>query len=146
MNNKVDIAVSKFNEGFNCAQSMLFTFCEDFGIDKETALKISCGLGAGMGRNQEVCGAVTGGILVIGAKYGKHIQNDTNAAEITYKKTRELMDKFEQKHETYICKNLLNGCDLKTEEGQKQFKEMDLKNKVCIPCVKTVVTMLEELI
>jgi C_GCAxxG_C_C family probable redox protein len=146
MDNKIEIATSKFNEGYNCAQSVLFSFCDDLGINKETALKIACGLGGGMGRNEQVCGAVTGGILVIGAKYGKYNQNDNNATEITYKKTRDLMNIFEKKHGTYICKNLLKGCDLKTEEGQNQFKDMKFKKNVCIPCVQSAVSIIEGLI
>ena len=66
---RVEQAVSKFAEGYNCAQSVLFSFCDDLGMDKDKALKIACGFGAGMGRKEEVCGAVTGGIMVIGAKY-----------------------------------------------------------------------------
>jgi len=39
---------------------------------------------------------------------------------------------------------LLNGCELTTEEGQKKFKESDYLNKVCKPCVKSVVEKLEK--
>ena len=71
MNNRTEMAVSKFSEGYNCAQSVLYSFCDDIHLDKNTALKMACGFGAGMGRKEEVCGAVTGGIIVIGAKYGR---------------------------------------------------------------------------
>ena len=56
---KVNEAVDCFNNGFNCSQAILSTYCEQFGLDKITALKLSCGLGAGMGRLGETCGAVT---------------------------------------------------------------------------------------
>ena len=122
---------------------MLYAFREESDLPEETALKITCGLGAGMGRKEEVCGAVTGGIIVIGAKYGRGVNDDRTATEKTYAKTRELMDQFAKRHGTFICRKLLNGCELTTEEGQKQFKENDLLNKTCKPCVQSVVEILE---
>jgi C_GCAxxG_C_C family probable redox protein len=138
-------AVAKFVGGFNCAQSVLFSFCDDLGLEKDKALKIACGFGAGMGRKEEVCGAVTGGIMVIGAKYGRGENDDRKATEITYTKVTELMNQFSQRHGTYICRQLLNGCELTTEEGQKIFKENDYRNKICVPCVKSVAAILEEI-
>jgi C_GCAxxG_C_C family probable redox protein len=146
MKSRWEIATSKFLEGYNCAQAVIFSFCEDLNLDKETALKLSCGFGAGMGRKQEVCGAVSGGILAIGAKYGRNEQTDATATETTYKKTQELMNSFSKKHGTYICRKLLDGCELTTDEGQMRFKENKFKNAVCIPCVQSTVEILETLI
>jgi len=143
---KSEQAVSKFLEGYNCAQSVFYSFSDDLGFEKSTALKIACGFGAGMGRKEEVCGAVTGGIIVISAKYGRVEKDDRPAQEITYKKTRDLMEQFSKKHGTYICRQLLNGCELTSGEGQKSFKENDMLNKICVPCVKSVVSILEEII
>jgi C_GCAxxG_C_C family probable redox protein len=141
-----DKAVAKFAEGYNCAQSVLFSFCDDLNLDKNKALKMACGFGAGMGRKEEVCGAVSGGIMVIGAKYGRGENEDRKITDNTYKKIRELMDQFSQRHGTYICRKLLNGCELTTEEGQKIFKENNYFNKVCKPCVQSVVEIVEGII
>ena len=109
------------------------------------ALKIPCGLGAGMGRKEEVCGSVTGGILVLGMRHGRGSKDDKSAMESTYLKTRKLMDRFADKHGTFICRKLLNGCELTTEEGQKYFKENELLKKICVPCVRSVVEILEDI-
>ncbi len=115
-------------------------------MTEETALKTACGFGAGMARKEEVCGAVTGGILVLGLRYGRGGREDRSAMELTYLKTRELMDKFSRNHGTYICRDLLNGCDLTTEQGQTYFRENELLKKTCTPCVQSVVDILEGLL
>ena len=123
---------------------MLYAFREEGDLSEETALKIACGLGAGMARKEEVCGAVTGGILVLGMRHGRGSKDDRSAQERTYAKTRDLMDCFSEKYGTVICRKLLNGCELTTEEGQKYFKDNDLLNKLCVPCVQSIVMILED--
>jgi C_GCAxxG_C_C family probable redox protein len=145
MNNKIETAEEKFLSGFNCAQAVLYAFCDNIGMDKNTALKTTCGFGAGMGRKQEICGAITGGIIAIGAKYGRGDDDDITATDNTYAKTRELMNRFQAKHGTCMCLQLLHGCNLMTEKGQKYFKEKDLKNKICKGCVRDVAQIVEEI-
>ena len=146
MKNRADIAVEKFAQGYNCAQSVVYSFCDDLRLDKNSALKMACGFGAGMGRKQEVCGAVTGGILVIGAKYGRGENDDPSATEQTYAKARELMDRFSGRRGTFLCRKLLDGCDLSTEEGHRRFAEKDLRNGTCRLCVQDAVDILEGII
>jgi C_GCAxxG_C_C family probable redox protein len=146
MKSKTEIAVEKFAAGYNCAQSVFYSFCDDFKFEKNTALKLACGFGAGMDRNEEVCGAISGGIMVLGLKYGRGEKDGLDAKELAYAKTRELMGKFARKHRTYICRQLLNGCDLATDAGQKQYKANDLSNKVCKLCVQSVVEILENIL
>lgn len=122
---------------------MLHAFREESALEEDTALKIACGLGSGMGRKQEVCGAVTGGILVLGMRHGRGSRDERSATETTYAKARELLDFFAGRHGSCICRQLLNGCDLSTEAGQKQFKDGDLLNKVCTLCVQTVAEFLD---
>ncbi len=141
-----EIAAKKFSEGYNCAQSVFYAFCDDLNFDKNAALKLSCGFGAGMGRKEEVCGAVSGGIMVIGVKYGRGENDDISLMEETYKKTRALLDLFTDRHGSFICRNLLNGCELTSPEGRQEYKQQDLRNKVCKPCVESVVQIIEEMI
>lgn len=142
---KSEVAVAKFLEGYNCAQAVVYSFGDTLQVDKNIALKIASGFGAGMGRKEEVCGAVSGGIVVIGLKYGRGENEDRIFMEQTYQKTRELMDRFNEKHYTYICRGLLDGCELTNSEGQKEFKDKDLFNKVCKQCVSSVVEIVEDI-
>jgi C_GCAxxG_C_C family probable redox protein len=142
---KSERAISKFVGGYNCAQSVFYAFCEDLHLDPDTALKTSAGFGGGIGRKGEVCGAVTGGIMALGVKYGRGEKDEPAVANVAYARTVEFMDQFANKHGSCLCRELLNGCDLATEEGQKAFREMDLKNKICTPCVRSAVEMVEKM-
>ncbi len=138
-------AVSAFQAGYNCAQSTFMAFIDDLGIEKRQAMKLASGFGGGMGRMQEVCGAVSGGILALGATFGHGEPSESEAQKKTYTLVQELMKRFKAQHASCLCRDLVQGIDLKTEEGQKQFKERDLRNKVCVPCVRTAVEIVEEL-
>ena len=138
-------AVSRFLRGYNCAQSVLYAFCEDLHLDPDTTLKMSAGFGGGIGRKGEVCGAVTGGVMALGAKYGRGEKEDPAVANVAYARTREFMDQFASEHGSCLCRELLNGCDLATEEGQKTFREKDFKNKICTPCVQSAVELVEKM-
>ena len=140
------LAVQKLLAGYNCAQSTLYPFCDDLGLDRDTALKLSCGFGAGMGRRQEVCGAVTGGILALGLGHGRGEGQDKDLTEKTYNDVRELISLFEVAHGSCVCLNLLQGCDLNTPEGQLAYKQNDLLNKTCKRCVQTAVETLETIL
>jgi C_GCAxxG_C_C family probable redox protein len=145
MSNKSSIAAEKFMGGYNCAQSVIYPFSEETGISEDMALKISCGLGSGMGRNQEVCGAVTGGILILGLRHGRGVNEEQSATIVTYQKTREFMSRFAERNGDCICRELLDDCDLSTDAGQQEFKDRDMKNRVCKVCVESAVEILEEL-
>jgi C_GCAxxG_C_C family probable redox protein len=146
MNTLGEKAVGKMLEGYNCAQAVLYAGCDRLPLDKDAALRLACGLGAGMGRKQEVCGAVSGGILALGLRHGRGEKEDRSRTETTYAKTRELMDRFAAKHGSYRCRDLLGGCDLLTEEGQRHYKANDLLHKICIPCLQTVGEILEDML
>lgn len=137
------IAVEKFMGGYNCAQSVFTAFSDELPIGKDLALKTACGFGAGMGRKEEVCGAVTGGIMVLGAMYGRGEAGDRAATETTYARVRAFMDRFGEKNGTIICRKLLRDCDLLTDAGQRYYLEHDLFHTVCVPCVRSAVEILE---
>lgn len=146
MKTNSEIADAKFMEGYNCAQSVLFSFCNELGLDNDTALKLSCGFGGGMGRMGEVCGAVSGGILVLGLKFGRGKNEDRAATDFAYSKIREFMSRFSARHGSCRCRDLLGGCDLTTPEGQAYFKENECFNLICRPCVRDAAMMVQDII
>ncbi len=145
MKTNSQIAETKFMEGYNCAQSVLFSFCGELGLDEDAALKLSCGFGGGMGRMGEVCGAVSGGIIALGLKFGRGKNDDRAATDIAYSKIREFMKRFSAKHGSCRCRDLLGGCDLTTPDGQAYFKENECFNIICRPCVRDAAAMVGEM-
>ena len=138
---KVNKALELFNQGCNCAQAVFSVYSNELGIEKETALKTAHGFGAGMGRLQEVCGAVTGAYMVLGLKYGSAAANDTAAKEKLYGLIREFAQKFDERNKATICRDLL-GVDL--INGDKKINAARVK-AVCPKAVKDAVEILEEL-
>jgi len=145
MSTKPDQAAALYKEGFNCAQAVFATYAEEYGIDRTAALKVACGFGAGMGRRQEVCGAVSGAILLIGSKYGKTMKDDKPANELTYKLVRELSEQFCTRHGSVSCRELL-GCNLQTPEGQQFFREHNFQDLKCARYVHDAADMVESLL
>jgi len=143
LNTKQDSAAELFNNGFNCAQSVLAVFCEAYGLNRETALKVACGLGGGV-RSGEICGAVSGAVIVIGLKYGHCQPEDTESKANCYAKTVEFLNIFKEKNGCITCREIL-GYDISTKEGMEQAKNKNLFKATCTGMVKSAVSILEEL-
>lgn len=139
MNSKVNEVLECFNNGFDCSQAILSTYCEEFGLDKKTALKLSCGLAAGMSRLGETCGAVTGAYLLIGLKYGKYLTNDNDAKEKTFALIQEFEQQFVKRNNSTNCFKLL-GVDLRSCEKEKAISQV---KQVCPKAVKDAAEILE---
>jgi C_GCAxxG_C_C family probable redox protein len=139
--NKVNEALACFHSGFNCSQAIFSTYCEEFGLDKKTALQIACGLGAGMGRLQETCGAVSGAYLLIGLKHGQFLKEDTSSKERTYTLIREFSRRFEERNKTTNCRELL-GIDLINSNNQTTAEQV---KKICPKLVQDAAEIIEEL-
>ena len=121
------------------------SFANDFGIDQETALRVAGGLGGGIAGQGGTCGAVTGSVIVLGLKYGKTKAEDNAAKEKTYHLAREFMQRFEQRHQALLCRNLIN-IDMSTPEGQKEAQEKKVFATKCSFFVRDAVEILEELL
>lgn len=145
MNNNVERATKRFLEDYNCAQSVLSTFGPELGLDYNICFKIACPFGAGIARKQEICGAVTGAIMVLGLKYGRGEEDGQITKEKNYQIVLEFISKFEERNNTINCFKLL-GYDMNTEEGRKIINEQDLFHTVCVNFVKDAVEIIDELL
>lgn len=142
---KGDIAKQNFLNGYNCSQAVLLAFCEDFGLEKETALKISEPFGGGMGRMREVCGTVTGMFMVLGLAMGNSDAKDGSTKKNVYKSVQEIAEKFKQDNGSIICRELL-GLQKANKESyvpSERTKEY-YKKRPCPELCKYAADILEE--
>lgn len=130
-----------FLQGYNCAQAVSCACASDCGVPPELVVKLATGFGAGLGRTQETCGAVTGAILALGLRGGRALGDDKARTEETYRDVQALLRDFAALHGSCNCRDLLGGCDLRTEEGQRAFKERGYLTKRCVEYVKTATAL-----
>lgn len=107
MNNRVEIAKVKHKCGYNCSQAVFCTYCDLFGIDEETAFKLSEGFGSGMGGMRETCGAVTSMFMLAGLKNSKGDLEKCSSKKDTYTLIQELADIYKNNEGSIICRELL---------------------------------------
>jgi len=142
---KGDIAKQNFLNGYNCSQAVLLAFCEDFGLEKETALKISEPFGGGMGRMREVCGTVTGMFMVLGLAMGNSDAKDGSTKKNVYKSVQELAEKFKQDNGSIICRELLGLQKANKESYVPSERTTEYyKKRPCPELCKYAADILEE--
>lgn len=123
-------------------QAVFSAYAETLGMDRQTAMKLSAGFGGGMGRMAQTCGAVTGAFMVLGLKYGGE---DADAREKAYQMVRDFARRFEQRHGSLVCRDLME-CDISTPEGQQAAKDRGLRSGVCTPLVRQAAEILETML
>ncbi len=141
----IEKAVHSFKEGFNCSQSVLASYAPHFGMPIDLALRMATPFGGGMGRRGEVCGAVSGALMVLGLKAGATEPQDKPAKEEAYALAEEFHRRFETRHGTILCRELL-GCDLHSPEGLALARSEGRFKSRCPNFVRDAVEILEEML
>ena len=142
--NRVEGAISCFEEGFSCAQAVLSAYGPQLGLDRETALRVAGAFGGGMGHLGRTCGAVTGAFMVIGLKYGKTRAEDNETRDKAYSLVVEFADRFRSRNGSIVCKELL-GCDISVPEEYELAKEKGLFTALCPKLVRDAAEIIEQM-
>lgn len=102
-------------DGYNCCQAVILAYCDIFGMDKKTAAAISSGFGGGMGRMREVCGSVSGMIILAGLLKPAHDPSSKADRTANYALVQEVAGEFKKINGSIICKDLLSiGASIKS--------------------------------
>lgn len=137
----IEKAMKIFWDRFNCSQAVFAAFAEELGMSEDMALKVAIGFSGGM-RKAEVCGAVSGALMVLGMKYGDAGKDNAESKAISYQKCAEFMDRFRQENGSFVCRDIL-GVDISTAEGMDNAREKNLFMDICPKMVESAVNILE---
>jgi len=141
---RVQQAVSFFEHGYNCSQSVFMAYSDLYGIDQETAAKLATSFGGGMGRLREVCGALSGALLVLGMQYPFVDVSNRKSKNDNYKVVQRVAKDFKLEMGSYICADLLK---IKREAQPPESAERTIAyydSRPCIHCVKTAARIIGE--
>ena len=134
-----------FKEGYACSQAVSMAFSDVVNINKEILSKISLPFGGGLGRLRLTCGAVSGMAMILGLVFTDPA-NEKDSKLKVYEITRELVSKFEKQNGSIICKELLEGSNLKVEVAGKPEERTNeyYKKRPCDELVYNAAKILEE--
>jgi C_GCAxxG_C_C family probable redox protein len=116
---KSDVTKALFRNGANCAQAVVGAYAEECGLEFDQAMRLASSFGAGMGRLREVCGAVSGMLMVIGLKEGYCDLWSKEVKDQHYARVQALAAEFKSKTGSLICRELLGlpeGADAPVSE------------------------------
>jgi len=142
---KSDDAVASFMGGFTCSSAVFSAFSEEMGLDPATAKKCACGFGAGVSKTGNICGAVSGAVLVIGLKFGKTRPGDDAATEKTRALVRDFIQEFTVRHGSVNCTELL-GFNLSNPGEYEKARESRLFVTKCPELVRDAAAILGKIL
>ncbi len=107
-------ARQSFLRGYNCAQSVVLAFDDvlrGHGLDSRTVARMASPFGGGMGRMREVCGTVSGMLLVLGLVEGYDEAKEYAAKKELYASVQRLAGAFRDQNGSIVCRELLGLAD-----------------------------------
>lgn len=141
---KGETAKNNFKNGYNCAQAVLMAFGGETGLNPETAALISCGFGGGIGRQREVCGAVSGMVLAADLMYGYSDKGSNGKKAAHYELVQKLCAEFKKSNGSFICRELLAGVTDSTNPHPEERTSEYYKKRPCADIVECAANILEE--
>jgi C_GCAxxG_C_C family probable redox protein len=134
---RVTKAEELFVGGCNCAQAVFAAFADEFGLDEEFAKRLATGLGGGVGRMREVCGAVSAAALVIGMRLGPDKMK-------AYPVIQDFCAKFKDRCGSIVCRELLEGTGATTGGAPEARTPEYYHKRPCVELVKIACALLGE--
>ncbi|HSB66509.1 MAG TPA: C-GCAxxG-C-C family protein [Anaerolineales bacterium] len=142
---EVEQAVAYYLQGYTCTQSILASFAGRYGLEQNLAFRIGEPFGAGTSCTNDMCGSVTGAIMVLGLQYGAIHSNDEVARSLTYQRVHELIQRFKEIHGSIQCSDLL-GYNLSNPQQLQTVWEKGLFIQLCPNLVRDAAQILVEML
>ena len=126
----------------NCAQAVLGVLGPAAGLGSSECFRVAAAFGGGMARMGLTCGAVTGGMMVLGLRHGDRSIQEPGPRGEFYAKVQDFAARFTRKHGSTVCRELIH-CDLLTPEGNKAFADQGMHQGICTGLVRSAVEILD---
>ena len=144
MKDYASYAAELFESGYNCAQAVAVAFSDMINLEPKAAAAMASSFGGGMGRMREVCGAVSGMLLVAGILYGYDTPGDDESKKALYTEVQALAARFREQVGSIICRDILKNPP--TDPTPSPRTEEYYKKRPCARMVLTAGTLLDEFI
>lgn len=132
---RIEKAVTLFKSGFNCAQSVVAAFADQYGFTEEQALHMAASFGGGIGRMRMTCGAACGLFMLAGLEKCAVEGKDRESKAANYALVQQLAEEFKKRNGSLICAELLG---LKKPEGSSMPEERTTQYYAKRPCARMV--------
>ena len=121
---RVARAMAMHAKGFNCAQCVACAAADLVSLDEDEVFRLMEGFGGGMGGFNQTCGAISGGVALLGYANSSGIVGPISKAE-TYVLSKSLVDRFREMNGSTFCDDrkgesggpVLRSCDGCIEDG-----------------------------
>lgn len=137
-------AAELFVNGYNCAQAVIMVYADKLGMDPKSCAKLSSSFGGGMGRMREVCGAVSGMLMVAGMLYGYEGPEEGEIKKAHYARVQYLAEEFRKEAGSIICRDILKNPP--SDPNPSPRTEEYYKQRPCVRMVCLAVRILERYI
>lgn len=139
-----ELAKHFFSKGLNCSQAVLMSFADLTGLDEPVLLRIAAPLGGGIGRMREVCGTVSGMMLVLGLVF-YNAGNPTGAEKSAlYAREQEVARRFRAQTGSIVCRELLAGVSIDSSPNAEERTTQYYKKRPCSELCGIAANILEE--
>jgi C_GCAxxG_C_C family probable redox protein len=140
MTDPVKTAQERFDQEFNCSQSVFSAFASQLGIQDEIALKLASPFGGGTVHQGHVCGAVTGALMVLGVQKGNATPE---TKEEIYRIAEEFIKQFQALHGSILCREL-TGFDISKPDEMQKAREQGVFQTTCPGLVRDAAELVSE--
>ena len=138
LEDRIQKSVELFMQGYGCCQSVVCAFSDLYGLDEETAFRISAGFGGGVGRMRMMCGTCSALVILAGLEKGQTRGEDREGKMACYQLVRKLLEKFKQRNGSIICAELLQMQGVKVETNTARPDERNAEYYRIRPCARKV--------
>lgn len=137
----VQRASELFLKGYNCAQAIAGAYASKVGLTEEQGLKMSACFGAGVAGTREMCGVLSGALMILGLAKG---WDKSDSKVEAYRQAKLILAEFEREFSTVKCRDLLTISKARFSDTPSERNAEYYKSRPCLGLVEYAADLLEK--